>query len=803
MAGHLSDEHRARPAGAWARLAARLRGAGVLAGMALKLTDGSPPPDCERAARAGNAAVAIAVCQEEYRRTEEPRAGVLLANAMRRAGSFDEAAALASALLPTPASADALLVLAKIAIKRGKLDAAEQQLRDAAELHREQGRFRELANDQLASADLARRRGRYADALIALDRCIAAAGEGGDPSSESYCRLGAAHILWSIGYWKGAWRELERVAARATSELERATLELERGNYHQERDENAQAVNAFERALAAAERAALGPMATSAHLNLAYSLAELGRLDEAARHVRRAEILDRDGNSLADRRHAEARIAFRRGDRKAAAGLAEEALTRTPADSHDERYEIEALRAEIALRGGELADAEAWARRAIDDVERLRARQGALQVRSWVMAHRMAPYEHLFASLARRGDAGGALIAFERWQGRALLDRLAAARGGAIDGGLPGVGLGAEEPVALRELRELDRLVVALGDSPLATPAPDAQILAAARGAQLLVLAIADGELWRISSEGGALELASLGPLAALRPRLDRFRTRPGDAVVAAEVGALLLPPALARPGGGVLHVVLDERDATVAELPVAALRLGGRPLVAARPIVRAVRPSDTGCEPPARPGRVTVIADAAGDLPGARREAEEIGERFAASAAAGPRATRAALFGGAAPDLLPDLLHIAVHARVDELGGVLELADGPASALEIAGRGRAATRVVLAACASGAAEPATHSVAMGFLAAGARQVIATLRDVDDAAAARLTRELYRTDVTDLARALARLQAGVGGAGGAGGVGGAGVAGSAGGGGGDEEWLKFAVFGRATCDAPR
>jgi CHAT domain-containing protein len=85
----------------------------------------------------------------------------------------------------------------------------------------------------------------------------------------------------------------------------------------------------------------------------------------------------------------------------------------------------------------------------------------------------------------------------------------------------------------------------------------------------------------------------------------------------------------------------------------------------------------------------------------------------------------------------------------------------------------------VLAACHSGVAETGTHSMAAAFLAAGASQVIATLRTIDDAAAARLTRELYASDITDLPRALARIQAS----------------------GREEEWLKFAVFGRATCNA--
>lgn len=763
----------AAPAGA-RRWAARLRGAGVLAGMCLELTDGRPLLDCEQAVRSGNAAVAVATCRDEYKRTEDPRAGAHLANALRRAGALDEAGELAGSLLATSASADALYVLGKIATRQGKLDAAELYLRDAADKHRVERRWSDLAKDLLASGDVARSRERYADALIVLDRCISAASEARDPSTEGYCHLGAARILDNIGYWKGAWRELERADAQLTADSDRGWLEAERGNYHQERGDDGQAVNAFARGLAIAERAALGPEALSLHLNLAYSLAEIGRLDEAAAHVREAEILDRRGTRLARRRELEARIAFRRGDRARAARLAEEALAGTGADDHDARYEIETLRAEIALREGELAAAEAWARRAVEDVERLRAKQPALQMRSWVMAYHRTPYEQLFASLARRGDAGGALIAFERWQGRALLDRLAASRSGAMDRGLPGAGLAAGEPAELRELRELEALVGSLQDSPLATPAEGREVLAAAREAALLVLAIADGQLWRITADGGGLAVESLGELAALKPRLDRFRTRPGDAALAAEVGALLVPPALARPSAEVLHVLLDERDDTVAQLPVAALRVSGRVLIVARPIVRAVRPSDTGCEPPpSPPRRVAVIADAADNLPGARREAEEIGEQLAAAVAVGARATRAALFdaGGA------ELLHIAVHAKVGELGGVLELADGAASALEIAGQPRSAARVVLAACASGAAEPATHSVAMAFLAAGARQVIATLRDVDDGAAARLTRELYRSDVTDLARALARLQATAD----------------------TDEWFKFAAFGRATC----
>jgi hypothetical protein len=71
-----------------------------------------------------------------------------------------------------------------------------------------------------------------------------------------------------------------------------------------------------------------------------------------------------------------------------------------------------------------------------------------------------------------------------------------------------------------------------------------------------------------------------------------------------------------------------------------------------------------------------------------------------------------------------------------------------------------------------------SSSLAMGFLAAGAEQVIATVRPVTEAAAGRLAEALHRSDVSDLARALARLQANDP----------------------DDDLLGFAAFGRATCN---
>ena len=194
--------------------------------------------------------------------------------------------------------------------------------------------------------------------------------------------------------------------------------------------------------------------------------------------------------------------------------------------------------------------------------------------------------------------------------------------------------------------------------------------------------------------------------------------------------------------------MVLDE---PLARLPIGGLRIGGRALSAVRPVVHAARPSDTGC------------------LPALRR-----GERAVAIAEA---ATRVELFAAETGELL----HVGVRAEAGELGPSLVLHDGRATALELAGRGHAPARVVLAM--PGDAEGA-YTLAMAFVAAGAGQVIASLGPVSDPDAARVAAVLGRPGAGDPATALARLQAAAA----------LPAAASP-----EPDWSAFAVFGRATC----
>jgi tetratricopeptide (TPR) repeat protein len=113
-------------------------------------------------------------------------------------------------------------------------------------------------------------------------------------------------------------------------------LDRERGNVHQNLGEDALAIAELERARAGAEAVTNRRLALTASENLVYSLAELGRVPDAARQLTVANALDPGDHDRAIRLSLEARIAERGGDLPRAAALIEQAVAATGADATDE-----------------------------------------------------------------------------------------------------------------------------------------------------------------------------------------------------------------------------------------------------------------------------------------------------------------------------------------------------------------------------------------------------------------------------------------------------------------------------------
>jgi tetratricopeptide (TPR) repeat protein/predicted Ser/Thr protein kinase len=736
---------RGRRLGAMAVIAVAIAAAGAGVAVAMLGPERGRPASCAELARQANDAATILVCRDEYTRSNDPTIGLELVNALRRNGKLQDAAIVANALLVTPVRSDALRMLGKIAAGEGRRDDAARSFRLASQLHREQQRWGDSAADLQALAGVSND---FVERLVVLDQAAADAHRGSDTRVEAFCHLASARILSEIGARTGALAELERAAPLMTRPNDVVQLDRERGNVHQNLGDDALAIAELERARSGAEAVTNHHLALTASQNLVYSLAEVGRIADAARQLTVANALDPGDRDRATRLSLEARIAERSGDLPRAAVRIDEALAATDADATDDLIDRHTERGEIALRRGDLAVAEQSVRRAIALIETVRSTRPPVELRSWMITDRRIPYELLFAVLARRGDAAGALEVFDRYRGLAVLAGLARGEGPA-----------AQAPGAAYPIDDLARLFPLLQASALASPAPERAIRDAVRDASLLVLAVAHGELWRIAAQDGRLEVASLGPIAALQPQIERLRVAPDDRAAAAALGAALVPEALARPSDRVLHVVLDE---PLAALPLAALWVGDRRLIAVRPIVRPARVADVGCA--AAPGgsrRVVAIGD-----PGV------LGPRVSTAVSG---ATRSALLDAARSDLL----YITVPVAADALDDALVLRDGRVRSLEIAGHAGAAGQVILTASQTG--RDGTAGLAMAFLAAGADQVIATLGPVPRADLDRLADRLYRGDHGDLVRALARIQATTDDRGD------------------DGSWLRVAVFGRELC----
>ncbi|HET7504068.1 MAG TPA: CHAT domain-containing protein, partial [Kofleriaceae bacterium] len=276
----------------------------------------------------------------------------------------------------------------------------------------------------------------------------------------------------------------------------------------------------------------------------------------------------------------------------------------------------------------------------------------------------------------------------------------------------------------------------------------------------------------------GRLDITDLGPFAALKDTIAHFVAAPTDRTLAEDLGRRLIPDAMFSTTPDALHVMLD--GPLLSALPIVALRHDGRPLIAARPVVRAPRISELACVPPAaQPHRAIAVADADGDLPEARSEAVQLAALLPARAEIGSEATSGVVLAATSGDLL----HIAVHADVDDSGGFLKLHDRNLHALEISAHGIGPGLVVLSSCKSAQAKDfaLVGSLASAFLAGGSAQVVATLRSVTDRGAREVTAAFYRAGgASDPVRALARAQAQ--------------LADSD-----NPDWPNFAVFGHELC----
>lgn len=632
---------------------------------------------------------------------------VLAARALQRLRD-PEALAMAERGYGTSVDATARQIAGSLYLERDRTGEAELLLTQAVIAHRLAGDHDQLVRDLQSLTGCYSRQRRLTEALAAANQCLVEARRTGQPRLVGVAHRAQAPVLAMIGDSRAA----RSAYIDASMELQRwpqdlAYVLLWHGIHLLEIDEATTAVKVLSEALDVAGKNGVTPVISAANLNLAHAEHGLGHAAAAQRYLDALPARLRDESPV---RYVTGLLAADRGDTSAAEHLLAAAAADAPDDDYAWRIAYE--RAVLAERAGELDRAEQLYRSAIDFVERIRTR-AALEMRPWILTPRRDPYEALFALLASQHREREALVIAEKLHARTWLDAL----------------------VRTADPRARPLLDTA---SPAAEPLSTDELFAAIRDREALIFVRARRALWRIHVDGGqVVELAQVpGDVEQLVATWD-----PDEAMLAERLGALLLPSKLSaseRP----LYVVAPDRLAT---LPFAALRRSNRYLIDERPVVRLPGLAALRCKPDqaGATGAAALFADSLADRPLRHARAEVVHARFITGGRAlvGADANiEAVVHAGRAP-----LLHLSVHAVVDKTGGALELADGRLTGAAIIARGIAPRVAVLAGCATGVSDDAEGWGALpsALLAAGTRTVVATLRPVQDAEAAKVMAAFY------------------------------------------------------------
>lgn len=715
---------------------------------------------CQAAMDEKRPADAQIACADAVARNPSPRTRQALMRAHFLAGDLDAARAAAQPVLDGPLAGSAWRIVGRIHERRGEAAEARRAFESALERHTRDGVPREAAYDAHALAGSHWRAGEYRPALEALLRTQTEAERGGDARMKGYALLGVGTLLNQVGDALGAERAFERAAAHlgALSPAERANLVVERGIVQLESGRPETAIGHFEEALDLARAAASVRYERVALENLARAELAAGRLEAAAAHVATAATLldrDPDAHDTVFVRYLEGTIALRQGRLDAAKSALTAATTHRPVPEMVWRIALEEGR--VAEATGDPTAAEAAYRRSIDTIEAMRRGIGVEELKRAFIGAKREPYEALFRLQATAGRTDDAAATVERALARNFLDAVVRPAPGPAAPTPPGAPGAPTETDGDRDLvtawnaaaaraDQLGALLSSLTASGVAAPSSPADIRAALGDRTLLAYYTAGDQAWIIAWRAGGVSLHALaaGPaeIARLADAVVADLDAPGPATaLAAALGLSKHLPA--APGTPIYFAPTGP----LLGVPLGVLRpTGDTPLALRTPVINA--PSATGVAVVVRRPRATlappvVLGDARGDLPAAAAEARAVARHLGVEPALGPAAGAAVLRSAGHPRVL----HVATHAGNGPAGPFLALADGPMGLGGLLALRIDAALVVLASCASGAADAGAGdlwgSLAAAFLAGGARNVLATLRSVDDAAARRFVEAFY------------------------------------------------------------
>lgn len=692
------------------------------------------PPQCINAFAAQAWREASIACAREADETGDSALGVRGARALFTLASdpseVDEALRSALRWFGSNDDATARQVAGAACDKRGEPALAISLLQRALTEHRRRGDHEETARDEGYLAGTLMHQGLLGDAFEAAKTAVQEAdltrSDDAHAQIRGQARLKLGKILVEIGDFSTAETTfVEAGQALGKWPADKAWVFLQLGMLLQAREDHANAAAIFEQALELARRANVAQVTASARLNLAREKRELGELDAAELQMNQ---LDESTRNRSTARFVEALIAADRGRRKFAEELLAQAAARAPTD--DYAMDIALERGRLAERASDMTAAEQYYRAAISIVEKLRRETNSLEWRPYILARRRVPYRLLLSLLARQDRRDDALVITEQLHARTWLDALVERTGA--------TGVRAQLSSALSLGRRLQ------ADAASAPSADDLHALLRTR--EVLVFSEIESDIWRFHIIDGAV--AQLDHLPdQTRLLVKSWQNTPNNPPLAVQLGALLIPPSVRAASHRPLYIVTN---GDLDTLPFAALRPGGRFLIKDRVISRLPGIVALQCRTRRESLQSSVLlGDSRGDLAAARKGTIALANTLRVTA----NMLRVTAFVGADATVErlvaardAELLHLAIHAEVDQAGGRLLLANQKQVTVADIVEHTIGPRVaVLAGCATAVAPNAEEwgALSSAFLAAGSRSVVATLWSVKDRDAMKIMRRFY------------------------------------------------------------
>jgi len=392
----------------------------------------------------------------------------------------------------------------------------------------------------------------------------------------------------------------------------------------------------------------------------------------------------------------------------------------------NERQWMAAYRGHALAQLGHKAEAKAVLNEGIQQLEGMHRALTAPGQRSSFLRRRSWAFGWLFEAQLQEGKVLEALEMAERLMAPTFMDLLS-------NNAEPGLS-SAEEVHAL--LQRTEPADLEPGDTaPKLSLEKALELLS--QDELLLFFSATEKTFYRLWFHKGKLAEIHRLPLKEVTPRLEAFALAPTFQEAEA-LGALLWPSEL--PKGTRVQVVGQD---LVRRLPWAALRVRGEWLSAHHAVAWApsLQMAALLRARARHEGSVLVVGNPTHDLPHAQAEALWVAQKLKAAPFLGARAQRSVF------EQLSQVrhLHLAAHTSVEAQGASIALFDGKLHAHDIFERGLGPQTVVLSSCASARSSDGEGlmSLSGSFLAAGSRQVVASLRSVEDAVSAKFMQHFY------------------------------------------------------------